>query len=661
MTTRSGIQLAACSSAASNDDCGAVDMEQTEKKSLQQLATKLRKLSADMLALESSLLDRSLSLNKNHLRSARNLAHYLALRRHDLRALQSELAQQGLSSLGRSESHVLSSIQTVCHVLSALVGTTDKGALLTAAPVKFGEGSRLLNRNTEALFGHKPSDRNVRIMVTMPTEASTDYELVRDLVQSGMDCMRINCAHDNPKVWSGMIENLKKARNETGRPCQIHMDLAGPKLRTGTIEPGPQVIRCRPERDNFGRVIEPARVWLSSSTNNENHSFVTAVSLLVPESFLSNLHSGDTIHFNDARDARRSLQITKVENAGCWAEASKTVYFVPGMKLQVETSDARHRANAKSWIGQVGPLPAIKQKLLLKPHETLILTLSNEPGRPARRNKKGDATSPAQIGVTLPNFFDHAKTGQPIWFDDGKIGGMIRAVNRKAIHVEITQARPEGEYLDEAKGINLPDTLIDVPALTTDDLKHLKFVVENTDIIGYSFVRTEDDVRQLIDCLREFKKESIGIVLKIETSEAFENLPRLILAAMTIRAVGVMIARGDLAVECGYQRLAEVQEEILWICEAAHMPVIWATQVLETLSKKGIPSRSEITDAAMGVRAECVMLNKGRYVVLAVKTLVDILKRMQAHHEKKRSMLRRLRVADYRQPGSILREKTRGT
>ena len=73
--------------------------------------------------------------------------------------------------------------------------------------------------------------------------------------------------------------------------------------------------------------------------------------------------------------------------------------------------------------------------------------------------------------------------------------------------------------------------------------------------------------------------------------------------------------------------------------------VIWATQVLESLSKKGIPSRSEITDAAMGERAECVMLNKGPYVVMAVRTLDDILRRMQAHHQKKRSMLRRLRVA----------------
>jgi pyruvate kinase len=106
-----------------------------------------------------------------------------------------------------------------------------------------------------------------------------------------------------------------------------------------------------------------------------------------------------------------------------------------------------------------------------------------------------------------------------------------------------------------------------------------------------------------------------------------------------------MIARGDLAVECGFERLAEVQEEILWICEAAHVPVIWATQVLESLAKEGMPSRAEITDAAMGDRAECVMLNKGPHVVSAVRVLDDILNRMQAHQSKKRSMLRELQLA----------------
>lgn len=95
-------------------------------------------------------------------------------------------------------------------------------------------------------------------------------------------------------------------------------------------------------------------------------------------------------------------------------------------------------------------------------------------------------------------------------------------------------------------------------------------------------------------------------------------------------------------VEVGYERLAELQEEILWLCEAAHLPVIWATQVLEQLAKSGLPSRAEISDAAMGERAECVMLNKGPHIDEAVVVLDDILCRMAEHHYKKNALLRQL-------------------
>lgn len=110
--------------------------------------------------------------------------------------------------------------------------------------------------------------------------------------------------------------------------------------------------------------------------------------------------------------------------------------------------------------------------------------------------------------------------------------------------------------------------------------------------------------------------------------------------------VGVMIARGDLAVEIGFERLAEVQEEILWLCEAAHLPSIWATQVLDELAQTGVPSRAEVTDASMAVRAECVMLNKGPFVDRAVRVLDDILRRMEHHTYKKRALYRRLSISD---------------
>ena len=92
--------------------------------------------------------------------------------------------------------------------------------------------------------------------------------------------------------------------------------------------------------------------------------------------------------------------------------------------------------------------------------------------------------------------------------------------------------------------------------------------------------------------------------------------------------------------------MAEVQEEILWLCESAHVPVIWATQVLDTLARTGLPSRAEVTDAAMAQRAECVMLNKGPFINEAISMLADILGRMKDHTQKKRSLLRRLRAWD---------------
>ena len=100
-----------------------------------------------------------------------------------------------------------------------------------------------------------------------------------------------------------------------------------------------------------------------------------------------------------------------------------------------------------------------------------------------------------------------------------------------------------------------------------------------------------------------------------------------------------MIARGDLAVEAGWARLAELQEEILWFCEAAHVPVIWATQVLEGTAKKGQPSRAEVSDAALSQRADCVMLNKGPHIVAAIRMLDSILRRMQGHQYKKTARL----------------------
>src|SRR5690606_27963690 len=145
--------------------------------------------------------------------------------------------------------------------------------------------------------------------------------------------------------------------------------------------------------------------------------------------------------------------------------------------------------------------------------------------------------------------------------------------------------------------------------------------------------------------LYRLKKDIPPIILKIETHEAVVNLPDLLLEGMVEPDFGVMIARGDLAVEIGFDRLVEIQEEISWLCEAAHVPVIWATQVLENLHKSGLASRAEITDAGRAAAAECIMINKGPHTLQLLQTLHSIAKRIAGLRTKNRLSLRPLKIA----------------
>jgi pyruvate kinase len=396
-------------------------------------------------------------------------------------------------------------------------------------------------------------------------------------------------------------------------------------------------------------VVSPARIFLTPARNPQLPPTQADACVPVPERWLAKLGPGDRITFKDARGASRSMRVTDTDRKNRWAEADYTSYLIPGTVLEAVFCKSSPHAG-KKLKASVGAIPQGPQSLVLRRGDTLMVLRSSVPGRAAIWDQFGRLLSPAMIGVAQPDFLDHVLLGEKIKLDDGKIGGVIRAIDEDKVTVEIVQARAKGSRLRAEKGINLPESDLQVSPLTADDLSALDFVAENADMVGFSFVRTESDVRDLQSRLHQLGAENVGIISKIETRQAFEQLPSLLLTAMRSPRIGVMIARGDLAVECGYQRLAEVQEEILWICEAAHVPVIWATQVLESLAKEGVPSRSEITDAAAGVRAECVMLNKGPYIVKAVRALDDILQRMEGHQQKSRSTLRKLRLAELFQP-----------
>jgi pyruvate kinase len=443
-----------------------------------------------------------------------NLAHYMAIRSVDLRGLQRQLMALGLSSLGRLESRVLPTLDAVINALSAMTAQAPEPA--QSSPDAFFAGEARLAAATDALFGPPPSHRRSRIMVTMPGEAVADPALLADLVRCGMDVARINCAHDDPNVWRLLASELRNAGDKIGRSIAIHMDIAGPKIRTGHVIHADEVKK---------------------------------------------IAAGDV------------LRLTK---------------GVPHLADDVEFA----------------------------------------------------------ASLSLPGIIERLSVGDRVGYDDGKLEGYVEKAEPNEALVRVTQTKAGGVKLKPEKGINLPDTDLGLSPLTAKDEADLATVLECGDIIGYSFVRRPDDIDLLEKAVARVGAgdRKPGLIAKIERPEAVKNLPALIAKALPNWRFGVMIARGDLAAEIGFERLAEMQEEILWICEAASVPVVWATQVLEDLVKDGTPSRGEMTDAAMAVRAECVMLNKGPAIREGVMVLDRLLTRMEGHMLKKTPTLRALKT-----------------
>ena len=464
-------------------------------------------------------------VHKQYKLSAQNLYRYLVLRSFDLRKLHANLSDLGISSIRSAEGYVFSNLYNVLKILYLLQDEKweDNHEMNT---IGYKKSLKLLRKHTNNLFYE--SEKGTEIMVTLPDEAATNINLIRNLVKEGMRIARINLSHGNVALWKKMLDNINEVKTETGKRVKVYMDLSGPKIRTSDI--------------------------LLHTKKGKVNDFVR-------------LNIGD------------HLVLTKRQTTG-----KQTIY-----------------------------------------------------------SDKDDIIQSTEISVLLPQIIDDLKIDDSVYFDDGMIKAKVISKNPEDVELKISKAYKT--KLSSNKGINLPHTHLNLPSLTERDIELLPFICEHADIVGYSFLRTPQDVKNLYAELEKIGDTDTGVVLKIENQEAFQNLPLILFEAMKRKKIGVMIARGDLAVEIGFERISEVQNEILWLCEAAHVPVIWATQVLENLAKTGVATRAEVTDASISAQAECVMLNKGPYILEAVKTLKDIIKKTRAHSVKKKSALRALKVA----------------
>ncbi|EAR02007.1 pyruvate kinase [Maribacter sp. HTCC2170] len=606
---------------------------------LRALSAKLDAFLAKTKEMEMQYAEELEAVHPVHLKSAENLIHYLAVRTFDIDAMEEELMQLGFPALSAAEGHVMKGIYNLKRLINSLLN--EKDTLPTNGILTIEKGNKLLNKNTTLLFGHKSLNRFTRIMVTLPNTAAEDLGFIRKLLANGMNCARINCAHDTPEDWLKMIDNLKIASKRQRKKCKIAMDLSGPKLRTGPMVEGPKVIHITPERDDLGRVVNPSKIWIAAPDIPPPILSDYQVHIPVDPKLFSKIKKGDTLRFTDARDKKCKIIVKGKDGKARVGYCSDSAYLETGTEIFLHKDKSKE--NQKPF--RVGELLPKEQFIVLHSEDRLRLHKESIPGESTVHDENGKLIKLAHVSCTLPQVFEDAKKGEPIYFDDGKIEGIIEKVTAEDIVVKITHAKDKGSKLKADKGINLPKSDLKISGLTNKDREDIKFIAKHADAVNFSFVNSKEDILDLYNELDKLDSK-IGVILKIETEKGFSNLPSILLTAMRSFPIGVMTARGDLAIETGWKNFASIQQEIMRICAAAHIPNIWATQVLENLAKKGTPSRAEITDAALAQQAECVMLNKGYYIQRAVKMLDKILRRMERFQRKNQRRLPRLENAD---------------
>jgi pyruvate kinase len=256
--------------------------------------------------------------------------------------------------------------------------------------------------------------------------------------------------------------------------------------------------------------------------------------------------------------------------------------------------------------------------IFLRRGGTIILTT---------KQYEGDA---GKLHINYKNLPKEVKRGDFILLDDGKKKLQVLSVKGSDIKCKIISG---GEILGR-RGVNVPGVSLKISSLTEKDKKDVIFGVKNdVDFIALSFVRQASDVRQLKNIIKKARGVGIGIIAKIETQDAISNIDEII-----TEADGIMIARGDLAVEVPPENVPAIQKSIIEKCNRAGKPVIVATQMLESMIKTPVPTRAEVSDVANSILdgADAVMLSAetamGDYPVETVKMMSDVAKKIEEHY-----------------------------
>ena len=585
-----------------------------------------------------------------------NLFCYLALRKRNIEEIQQRLTEDGLSSLGTLEGYVLSSLE---QILKHFGYSANSNTSLEKIGLK--DSKNLISNRSKSLLGIPRDGRLTSIMVTIDIDLANQPQLLEKLLKNGMDIARINCAFGSVKEWKIIIKAIRDSekrlseKGEYNGRCRVFMDLAGPKIRIEKICLPVDPIQIHVPKDSFGKSVRLIEGFLDSQakyTEKMNlpgtSNFIVSISNGKEE--FDDLEIGERLFFYDSSCRFHTMTVLeKISQSRIRVGVGDTIYLDEGIALQREKyfkdfqkiecernqSGFSHITGIRNAI-QTGPIRPNTSELEVKAGDRILLI--NKQTFKDNSVLLGNAIP--RISCSIPEIFSKIEPGHRIFIDDGKIGARVLSVKNDYLELEILYPSHTPGKIKSNKGLNFPDSNLEISAITPQDIENLKFIVKNAAAVSISFTHSPDEIKTLYEEVQRLGYPNFGIIAKIETRNGVHNLGRILSAGLTLPKFGVLIARGDLAIETGFEKLSLIQEDILCLCEASHIPVILATQILETLAESGLPTRAEITDAARAQRAECVMLHKGKFIIEAIKILSLLLKTEQIHHSKKRQIFR---------------------
>ena len=314
--------------------------------------------------------------NKNET-SRDNLLSYLALRRYNLEGLQMRLAEQGLSSLGRLECHVLRGIEQVLKNFPSYSSNVIDTASIKK--VTYKEAQLIVAKRTQSLLGRPREGRSTRIMITVDSEIAHQPQVLEELLKHGMDIARINCAYGTKNEWKMIIDAIRNAEDrlvqrgqDIGRRCRIVMDLAGPKIRTGPMALEIRPLRVAVPKDVHGKPIRLSEGFLDAdapltekiSLAGVAPSFVVSISK--GHQLISGLRISQRLSLRDARGRYRTMTVLeKISPARIKIGIDRTIYLQEGIKIYRE----KKPNNVHNFGKDVSSLPInTVKKIMPTPH-----------------------------------------------------------------------------------------------------------------------------------------------------------------------------------------------------------------------------------------------------------------------------------------------------